>query len=451
MLDQSFSAQNLFYIYKHENNKGNNIASKFFPEIIDSHNKIKRLRRIIFRHHENKRNKTKEWFQKRTSNLYLLLKLLKKERNDLVVENLSVLSARISSKNFDFSVSKAGSLKKGKEVYLLDTNPEAYFAEKQIQRNIKYTYKVKQNDRDLIIPQLFGCLNNKYPVHIVRTDIKSFYESIDQSLLLSKLNENAILSLSSRKIIAKLLRSYCRCSGSKTGIPRGIGISAYLSELYLKDFDEKIRNLDNLVYYARYVDDIILIIAPENNHSEHHYLDIIRTLLEEEKLKLNTDDGKTSVYLSPKPHKNFEFDYLGYKFNKNGKNLILGIADKKRDKYISKIKFCINEYNRKRIREPRKAKNELYVRLKFLTSNTRLSNNKGNAVIGIYNNNKWVTEQKFLKVLDGHLNKALSDLNNVSIIPKLRKRFSFKSGFENRSFSKFTTKEFSIIGKGWEI
>jgi hypothetical protein len=451
VLDQSFSAQNLFYIYNNENSKGNNIASKFFPEIIDCHDKIKRLRNIIFSHYKKRRKHSDEWFKNRISNLYFLLKMLNKNMNDLITEKLSEVSSRISSSSFNFDVIKSDSKRNGKDVYLLDGKPESFFAEKQIQRNIKYTYKVKQNDRDLIIPQLRSCLSNKFPVHIIRTDIKSFYESIEPSILLKKLNENAMLSLSSRKIIAKLLRSYKTSSGSDKGIPRGVGISAYLSELYLKEFDSKLRNLNNLVYYARYVDDIVLIVAPESEVSEEYYIELIKSFLNEENLEINSDEGKTAVFVTSKVSGTFEFDYLGYKFKKRGSKLALSISDKKKEKYVSKINYCVDKYNKLSLKTPKKAEKELKIRLRFLTSNTRLSNNKGNAVIGIYNNNKWVTDYTFLTYLDGQLNNAISRLDHILLRPKLSDRYSFKKGFENRNFSNFDSKEFSVIGRGWKL
>src|SRR5690606_33805227 len=126
------------------------------------------------------------------------------------------------------------------------------------QKNIKYTYGVKQADRDLIVPQLRSILDNKFPKIILKTDIKSFYETIDRGLLLKKLNENSVLSLTTRKVIARLLESYEEESGAALGVPRGVGVSAYLAELYMQDFDSAIKSLPNLIYYARYVDDIVI-------------------------------------------------------------------------------------------------------------------------------------------------------------------------------------------------
>lgn len=449
MLDQSFSVQNLFHIYKSENNKGNNIVSRFFPEIIESHNKIKRLRKIIAAHYLLRRKHSDAWFQRRISNLYLILKLLKKNRNEIIIEKLSEVSSSITSRGYCFDVVKSPFLRNGKDVYLLDGTPEAFFAEKQIQRNLKCTYKVKQNDRDLIIPQLKSCLSNNYPIHVIRTDIKSFYERINPDLLMSKLNKNAMLSLSSRKIIAKLLRSYRVSSGSDLGIPRGVGISAYLAELYLKEFDLKVRALDNLVYYARYVDDIVLIVSPESKVSKQFYLDFIKSCLEEENLEVNEEDNKTSVFTYPSENKNFEFDYLGYKFIKKGMRVELSISDKKKKKYVSKIDFCIDKFNKSSIKTPRVATRELKTRLRFLTSNTRLSSNKGNAVIGIYSNNKWVTDYKFLDYLDGQLDRAVAKISDSSLRSKIKERFSFRQGFENREFSNFHSDDFLVIGRGW--
>jgi hypothetical protein len=247
------------------------------------------------------------------------------------------------------------------------------------------------------------------------------------------------------------LRSYKTSSGSDKGIPRGVGISAYLSELYLKEFDSKLRNLDNLVYYARYVDDIVLIVAPESEVSEEYYIELIKSFLNEENLEINSDEGKTAVFVTSKVSGTFEFDYLGYKFKKRGSKLALSISDKKKEKYVSKINYCVDKYNKLSLKTPKKAEKELKIRLRFLTSNTRLSNNKGNAVIGIYNNNKWVTDYTFLTYLDGQLNNAISRLDHILLRPKLRNRYSFKKGFENRNFSNFDSKGFSVIGRGWKL
>lgn len=448
MLDQSFSAQNFYTIYKQENKKGKNIIADFFPEAAAYHLKIKRVRNLISKSYSNKRSSSLPWFEIRISNLYLLLKLLKKKRNTIIMDCLNEISCNIASKKSDFRVSKSLKKRNEKDTYQLDGTAESFFTEKQIQRNIKYTYQVKQNDRDLIIPQLKSCLNNNYPMYIIRTDIKSFYETIDREILLTKLNKSSILSLVSRKIIAKLLHSYGVTSGEDNGIPRGLGISAYLSELYLKEFDEKVRGISNLIFYSRYVDDIAIIISPYPTDNKENYLQLIKGFLNDDNLSINIQKDKTALYSIPEDK--YDFDYLGYKFQNNGKKLKLSISDKKKEKYINKIKQIFDKYNKSCIRTPEKSRRELLLRLNFLTSNTRLSNNKGNAIVGIFNSNKWVTDTTFLKALDGELSKAISGINNKGLKTKLYNKYKFANGFEKRKFVNFSSKDFSIISKGWK-
>ena len=137
---------------------------------------------------------------------------------------------------------------------------------KQIQKNIQHSFKVKQADRNEIVSQVVNMLDNEFPKYIIRTDIESFYESIPHNELKNVINRNYILSPLSKKVIYEILRQYQSITGLDKGIPRGIGISAYLAELYMRDFDNDIKSLKNVTYYARYVDDIIAIFVPKSKN-----------------------------------------------------------------------------------------------------------------------------------------------------------------------------------------
>lgn len=56
---------------------------------------------------------------------------------------------------------------------------------------------------------------------------------------------------------------YLKLSGTDKGLPRGIGISAYLSGIYLAYIDAEVRRHNEIFYYSRYVDDMIIMFAPE--------------------------------------------------------------------------------------------------------------------------------------------------------------------------------------------
>ena len=447
MFDQSFSHHNLFKIYSYENKRGNNLVERFFSDVNEEYMKIKRARKLIRRLYSRRRFYSQDFFEKRVLFLYRLLQDIKNRKNELVRNHLKNISNDISARKFKFSLTKSEKKINEKDVFLTGNSVQSFFAEKQIQKNIKYTYGVKQADRDLIVPQLRSVLDNKFPKIILKTDIKSFYETIDRELLLKKLNESPILSLTTRKIIARLLESYEQESGAELGIPRGVGVSAYLSELYMKSFDAEIESLTNLIYYARYVDDIVIVLSPQPGKSSQDYLSLIKSKVEEEKLSLNQLGDKTKI-IDFCSGNDFVFDYLGYKFKYSAKNIKLELADKKKNKYNKRIDDVINAYKKHSVKQPKKAKKELLLRLKFLTYNTKLSNNKGNALVGIYNSNRWITDSDCLQSLDNKL-KGLSNTINHEGLKKRISKFSFKEGFDKRSFANFSAQEFSAINRVW--
>lgn len=447
MFDQSFTPKNLARIYHSENKKGVNVAGLFFPEIIAEYEKIKRTRRLIRKLFENRKIYKKPNFEKRLSKLYELRARYKTQKNEAIESRLEAVSKTINAKNFEFNIEKFPYKKNGKDVFIANKNAETFFAEKQIQKNIKYTYSVKQADRDFIVPQLRSVLKDNFPKFVIKADIESFYETIDRDLLIKKLNENPILSLSTRKLIARLLRKYEKISGHEKGIPRGVGISAYLSELYLKEFDQKILNIKNLIYYSRYVDDIVVVIAPESDEKISNYFKRLNEFIDDDKLKLKEEKSDWFVY--PGENKKFNFDYLGYNFDKHESRFELSISQKKKKKYEERILSSIQKYKKQSIKQPQKAKKELFLRLKFLTCNTSLSNNKGNAVIGIYNSNKWATDLKFLENLDNFLRGKSNLINDPYVKEKIRK-FSFSHGFKTRAFCHFTPNQFETIVKPWK-
>jgi hypothetical protein len=447
VFDQSFTPKNLARIYHSENKKGVNIAGLFFPEIIAEYEKIKRTRRLIRQLFRNRKLYKKPNFEKRISKIYELRARYKIQKNEVIEQRLEAVSKSINSRKFSFNIEKLAYQKNDKDVFITKNDAASFFAEKQIQKNIKYTYSVKQADRDLIVPQLRSILQDDFPKFVIKTDIESFYETIDRDLLIAKLNENPILSLSTRKLIARLLREYEKVSGHDKGIPRGIGISAYLSELYLKEFDKKVENLDNLIYYARYVDDIVVVIAPKPDDKIEDYFKKLNGFINNEKLKLKRE--KSDWFTYPGEKQKIEFDYLGYHFDKHGGRFGLGISKKKKKKYEDRVLSSIEKYNKKSIKQPRKAKKELLLRLKFLTSNTALSNNKGNAIIGIYNSNKWATDLKFLSNLDSFLVGKSNLIKDPYVKQKVQK-FSFSRGFKERAFCHFTPSQFETIVKLWK-
>jgi hypothetical protein len=145
---------------------------------------------------------------------------------------------------------------RGKRVYTAGESATAYFALKKIQHNIRRLYKVQQSNRYQIVCQLRELLRDRLPKYVFRLDFSGFYESIPRKHLLSFISDDPLLTLSSKRLIKRILWEYGELSGDERGLPRGIGISAYLAELFMRHFDDRIRSFPGVVYYARYVDDI---------------------------------------------------------------------------------------------------------------------------------------------------------------------------------------------------
>ncbi|WP_445369275.1 antiviral reverse transcriptase Drt3a [Methylomonas sp. BW4-1] len=268
MLDQSFSVENFRKIFDYENRKGSYLEGRYFPEIEEVTKqlktcvgKIKKLKVELPNYEELKLalNSEKE--------------ILKDKKEKLLNIELEKICHIVSRNDFSFNLIKVDT-PTGKPIYKIDEfDVYSYFIIKQIQYNIKKLYKVQQSNRYNIICQLRSLLNDGFPKYIIRADIKEFYESISRERLLNKINKDGLLSLSSRTFIKVILNQYGKLSGSPVGIPRGIGISAYMAELYMRDFDHAIKNHPELVYYARYVDDIIAIYAPKPNSNTEFFLE----------------------------------------------------------------------------------------------------------------------------------------------------------------------------------
>lgn len=145
--------------------------------------------------------------------------------------------------------------------------------------------------------------------HFIKIDIKSFYSSINQNLLLKilrrKIRKEEILTLIDKAIktasIALPTLKKTEKQTKQKGIPEGLPISNSLANIYLSDIDKKYKKLLNVAYW-RYVDDILIFV----NEADYFLVQqsIIRDL---KKLNLVIKDKQELGEI----HNGFT--YLGYK------------------------------------------------------------------------------------------------------------------------------------------
>ena len=382
MENQSFSAENFRRILDLENRKGLYLEGRFFSHINEITEKIKKCTKEI---KEKQKNRT--GLDNEIEELYKRKKELKEEKNEKLNAELQKVSKKVVAKDFKIELEKKD-IKNKKPVYITKDSPEHYFTMKQIQRNVSRLFDVKQSNRYENVSQVKNILKDGFPKYVLKTDIDNFYESIPHERLLKKINDDNLLTPFSRKILRKIINEYIRLSGSDKGIPRGVGVSAYLAELFMRDFDNKIISTEEIIYYARYVDDIIIIFTPKSNAHHIDYLEEIKNIIEN-KFNLKLNDQKTISFdlLDPKQRHLCTMEYLGYKFTFGTGEIKTEFTEKKFNKYKHRIDLAFNNYlNLSKIDE-KEARKLLVKRLRFLTGNIRLKNNKKNILVGIYYSN----------------------------------------------------------------
>ncbi|MEJ1410371.1 MAG: antiviral reverse transcriptase Drt3a [Candidatus Sedimenticola sp. (ex Thyasira tokunagai)] len=447
MLDQMFSAENFRRIYDAENRKGVDLATRFFPTLepftIAVRDKVQVIRDI----RKVKATLSADDFEKKLHALKAELVTLKADKSSAIDALMDEISQKILKPSFKISLSQKNG-PKGKPVFCIDAEPETFFVIKQLQSNIRRIYGVKQANRHDLVCQLRDMLDSNFPFELVRTDISSFYESIDRKRMVEKLDHDQLLSPVSKKYIKQVLDSYGVISGATTGIPRGVGISAYLAELYLRPVDKKIKKIPGLVLYCRFVDDIAAVFArPPIGNNLGSYKDMIITIFGDNGLTHNAVKTSEFKLADTNPKK---FEYLGYRFLlKKPGMLEISPSAAKVAKYRARMNASFTDYWREQPVNPKGAFRKLVGRVKFLTGNARLSNSKSCAVTGIYFNNSIVTNLSSFQLLDMRLKTRIAELKRTKLQKQLKK-LKFTTGFEERRYHNFSTRELQMIVRAWK-
>lgn len=391
MLDQSFSAENFRRILDYENRKGVYLEGEYFLDIGKLTEEIKKCNTEI----RDKKNKVSaeefETFRKETNEKKEKLQEKKEEQLNIELQKISDI---VVNNKFKIKLTKDDDIT-DKPVYKIEDKPEYFFALKQIQYNFRKLYKVKQANRFAIVSQIKGLLDDNFPKYVIRTDIQEFYESIPHDILLQKLNEENLLTFYSKKILFQILKEYKKLSGSDKGLPRGVGVSAYLAELYMRDIDKQIKSLPTVSYYARYVDDIIIVFTPISTKDSRDYLVKIDKIIET-KYSLTRNNVKTKSFDLVDTPTSCSLEYLGYQIEFGKLSIKLKLTANKIARYKHRIDLVINSYLSNAKINEKKARKLLVKRLKFLTGNTRLLNNKKNILVGVFYSNNLLSDSSAL-------------------------------------------------------
>lgn len=395
-----------------------------------------------------------------------------------------------------------------KKIYVTGKDRDSFFACKIINDELQKTYKINQPNRNVILKNLMLLLSDKVEKMVVRGDIKSFFESIPRERLFVKIEKDGIVSHRSIKLMKRMFYELSQKYDYSNGVPRGISFSPSLADIYLRDIDTKISQLDGIYLYQRYVDDVIIIASPTTETPTAKSLfNKVEHIFKEGELILHPE-GDGEKYMAKDIHydipQKIVFDYLGYNITLNTKTAEVQykLTKSRIDKYTQQIDKVINYYKHVAIQSPRKKKKEeeeekdkekkdeiikdyehvetqnpedidkkknsmrhrqplyrLNKLLGYLTRNYRLGGTKSNILSGVYFKHSMLTDTIQLKRLDEILYKKFDveitqkifdgKFDDRDFVNKLRKKvhqeYSFEKGFTERRMCHFTSADFKMV------
>ena len=360
----------------------------------------------------------------------------------------------------------------GKKAYVFNSlKPE--LVSRLIAKNLKANYRVKQSDRQSVISNAISLLKEGGAYDVYRFDIKNFYESIDRHLILQKLIADARCSWQTLMLISEFFDQLD--VWEVQGLPRGIGLSAVLSELALSEFDENIRHMPEVFYYGRFVDDVLIITSA----------DIPRAIFEQElssclfsglefhvggkrqflPVGKSRDEGRSDEFAT--------FDFLGYEFeifnfNESGsrcrfkrRKVLVDLSSPKVEKIKSRLisSFCSYMASSRGQADY----DILKYRIMALAGNYYITDPISGVKIktGIYYNyiHKNYAQKCALNHIDGFLHGLLFSSSHQlsrrlarSLTLRQRRQlagYSFASGFTNARFHSFTYQVLKVVKECW--
>lgn len=395
---------------------------------------------------------------------------------------LTSIQDQILAGTFRFRSFSTRDISKGKKIFSTHSL-ENIMVMRKINDNIRRAYRVKQANRFDIIKQIQQALKETTPKHVIRLDIRSFYESVPRRRLVEKIRADRLVSTRTLELLSRLLRLTSH-AGSR-GLPRGLQVSATLAEIHASHLERDLRAIQGVYYVARYVDDIVIFSYVDISNIEENIYGAFKAnglLVNESKtIKISvqcrcasgcvhpngncacTSSCKCSVQLVDANTR--QLDILGYKLafpdvNDRNKFNPVGayMADKKMAKYKSRIHAATRDYL---------ATNDFCLlrdRVRFLTGNYELESSKAGGSLrgGIFYNfdlysplsDGTLMRDSRLEHLDEFLSSSLLRAFKIHAPPSRDERrellsLSFVNGHRLRRMRKLLPKRISEIGRCW--
>ena len=373
---------------------------------------------------------------------------------------LAVNLGKVGFSNLNFQTSDLA----GRTIYQLTDFPSELVLRKSFE-NIHKVSGIKQANRIEICRRIKLLCEEGMPFTLAKFDIQKFYESIQgchlQDLFIRRLSTLP----STRHVLSTFIR---QCESQEfLGLPRGLAISAALSELYINDFDTKIQRKLETHFYARFVDDIVMLLPP--TFGSKSLRKNVSSMLPP---GLSLNESKTKIlYFNDSKFRDYriehEFDYLGFCFIvshiiKNGRRghyrcVKLDISRSKIKKTKTRIVRALRQY----IQDKKFV--DLHDRFKVLTCNYKFYDRRKNRVrlAGLYHNYGLIDlPSSALKELDlfirhillsksGELSESLAESLSKAEREELL-RLLFTKGFKRKTYFNFSPSRLAHLVKCWK-
>ncbi len=128
--------------------------------------------------------------------------------------------------------------------------------------------------------------NHTKTVWILKCDVRKFFASIDQDILLAILRKH-IVDDNIFLLLQVIIQSF-QSTGTGKGLPLGNLTSQLLVNIYMNEFDQYMKRVLKAKYYIRYADDFV-ILSRDRKHLKEILIQIEIFLIEKLKLQLHPD------------------------------------------------------------------------------------------------------------------------------------------------------------------
>lgn len=465
----SYSAESFTALSRKKAQRGRGLdPTTIDPKVEASFRELKDLRRRYFRLRAKLRNSPVRLEKAKiiyTDRREKLREIAKEAVNSAVTDAREAFENDIAAGIFSWGLKEARQFKKSgrpgeiRYTYSIPKDLKLRLPELEASEIIRAGTRQSPQNRDSLVRALQHALHRPYAHGIIKIDISRYFESISHALLLEKVRSIRGADSTTIHLVESLLTEFGELTGNHRGIPQGVGLSAHLAELYLSDFDHRIRTHTGVVYYARYVDDVIVVV--DSHDSLVAVEKAMAGILEELELERNSakdhkiftaDNGDhPAIIPSSRP-----LDYLGYQFEFRSNTLKTTLSENRVRLRLRRLSRAFEAWKKSDPdpTSPNFALDGLLLkRIRFLAGNARLDHSKSNVVVGIYFSNSALSEDASqLEDFDTAKNELVK-LYETSMRPGFAKQLeavSFVEGFKNRTFIRFREGEIEKVFSCWK-